>query len=422
MHSPTKHRVYEWLIIALGLVVCFGSAFYLNVSEIDGRFLLLSAVTIIVSTGIRLKIPWVKYPIPVSEAFIFLAVLMFSREAAVLLGATAGLCSVLRSSKQPRTILFNMATMAGSTFLAVSAVRLFGGTTVFTQGYSVNYFIALLMLASTQYVSTSAIGALSAALRTDQGIWRTWKESHLATATKYLAGAFAACIMYRLIDALGFYPVVAITPLFLFVYSTYTVYLKNLEASKLQAEKAERHVDALRESEERFRSAFHHAAGMGLVGPDGRWIQVNKSLCEMLGYSEAELLLGTFQRSTHPDDLNLILEQLLKLRDGTISSLQLEQRYFHKKGHLRWMLLSVTTVNDPQKQSANLIFQMQDISERKQAEKKLVHDAFHDALTGSAQSNVFHGSAQAVGATGQPHTGPSICGPIPGFRSFQGHQ
>ena len=382
MKSPAKYHFYEWLLVALGLVLCFVSIFQLNLSEIDGRFLLLTAVIVMVSTGIRLKIPWVKDPVPVSETFIFLAVLMFSREAAILLGATAGLCSALRSSKQVRTILFNMAVMACSTFLAVSAARLFGGPAVFTQGYSVNYFIALLMLASTQYVSSSAIVAVSTLLRTNQGIWRTLKEDHLATSTKYLAGALAAGVMCWLIGAFGFYPIVAITPLFMFVYSTYTVYLKNLEASKLQAEQAERHVDALRESEERFRSAFHHAAGMGLVGPDGRWIQVNKSLCEMLGYSEADLLRGTFQRSTHPDDLNLILEQLHKLRDGTISSVQLEQRYFHKKGHLRWMLLSVTTVNDPQKQSANLIFQMQDISDRKQAEKKLVHDAFHDALTG----------------------------------------
>ena len=173
--------------------------------------------------------------------------------------------------------------------------------------------------------------------------------------------------------------VIAITPIILIVYF---IYLKNIEATKLQAEKAERHVDALRESEERFRSAFAHAAGMGLVATDGRWIQVNKSLCEMLGYSEAELLKGNFQRYTHPDDLVLILEQLQKLREGTIRSLQLEQRYFHKKGQLRWVLLSVTTVNNAQNHSGDLIFQMQDISDRKQAEKKLVHDAFHDALTG----------------------------------------
>jgi diguanylate cyclase (GGDEF)-like protein/PAS domain S-box-containing protein len=180
----------------------------------------------------------------------------------------------------------------------------------------------------------------------------------------------------------GFYAVVAITPIIIIIYFAYTVYLKNIEASKLQAEQTERHIDALRESEQRFRSAFDHAAGMGLVAPDGRWIQVNKSLCDMLGFSEAELLLGTFQRITHPDDLSLILEQLDKLREGTISNLQLEQRYFHKTGQLRWVLLSVATIKDTQNHSANLIFQMQDISDRKQAEKKLVHDAFHDALTG----------------------------------------
>lgn len=180
----------------------------------------------------------------------------------------------------------------------------------------------------------------------------------------------------------GFYAVIAIIPIILIVYFTYAVYLKNIQASKLQAAQAERHIDALRESEQRFRSAFDHAAGMGLVAPDGRWVQVNKSLCDMLGFSEAELLLGTFQRITHPDDLNVILEQLNQLRAGTISSLQLEQRYFHKTGQVRWVLLSVATIKDTQSPSANLIFQMQDISDRKQAEKKLVHDAFHDALTG----------------------------------------
>jgi len=173
----------------------------------------------------------------------------------------------------------------------------------------------------------------------------------------------------------GFYAVVA--PVILIVCFIYTVYLKRSEAKQ-----TERHIDALRESEQLFRSAFDHAAGMGLVAPDGRWIQVNKSLCDMLGFSEADLLLGTFQRITHPDDLPLIIEQLNKLREGTISTVQLEQRYFHKTGQVRWVLLSVAPIKDAQKHSANLLFQMQDLTVRKQAEKKLVHDAFHDALTG----------------------------------------
>lgn len=180
----------------------------------------------------------------------------------------------------------------------------------------------------------------------------------------------------------GFYALPAVTPIIIIICFAYTVYLKNLEASRLQADQAERHIDALRESEEQFRIAFDHAAGTGLVAPDGRWIQVNKSLCDMLGFSEADLLLGTFQRISHPDDLNLIHEQLNSLRDGMISSLQLEHRFFHKSGQVRWVLLSVAAIKDNENHTANLLFQMQDISKRKQAEKKLVHDAFHDALTG----------------------------------------
>src|ERR1051325_7605363 len=180
----------------------------------------------------------------------------------------------------------------------------------------------------------------------------------------------------------GFYAVAAVTSIIPIVCFGYIGYLRFIKGSRFQTEQAERHFDALRESGELFRSAFDHAAGTGLVSADGKWIQVNKSLCDMLGFSEAELLLGTFQRISHPEDLNVILDQLGSLRDGTISSLQLEHRFFHKSGQVRYVLLSVATIKDTQNHTSNLIFQMQDISARKQAEKKLVHDAFHDALTG----------------------------------------
>ena len=192
--------------------------------------------------------------------------------------------------------------------------------------------------------------------------------------------ALAICLVSSF--RFGFYAVAAVTSIIPIVCFGYIIYLKYTKGSRLQTEQAERHIDALRESEELFRSAFDHAAGTGLVSADGKWIQVNKSLCDMLGFSEAELLLGTFQRISHPEDLNVILDQLGKLHDGTISSLQLEHRFFHKSGQVRYVLLSIATIKDTQNHTSNLIFQMQDISARKQAEKKLVHDAFHDALTG----------------------------------------
>ena len=382
MNTPTRVRIYQWSIIALGLLICLVSISRLDVSEIDLRFLLLTVITVIVGARITIQIPRVKGLISVSDTFVFLAILLFGREAATLLAAAEGLSSSVRFSKKTTTILFNMCVLACSTFIAASALQFFWGSSVFPEGYSADYIIALSILAFTQYASNSGIVAIGAALKTDQPFWRTWKEGFLWTSITYFAGAFAAGIVFKLIGAFGFYAFLATTPIIVVVYFTYTTYLKNIEASKSQAEQAERHVGALRESEERFRSAFDHAAGMALVAPDGRWIQVNRSLCEMLGYCEDELLAGNFQLITHRDDLNLMLDQLRKLHEGTISSLQLEQRYLHKNQELRWVLLSVTTVNDAQDRSANLIFQMQDITDRKHAEEKLVHDAFHDALTG----------------------------------------
>lgn len=389
MNQPTRLRIYQWSIIAIGLLICLISIARLPLSEIDLRFLLLVAVAVIVTARITIQIPRVKGLISVSDTIVFLAILLFSREAATLLAAAEGLSSSLRFSKKVNTILFNMCTMACSTFLAASALQFFWGKSFAAEGYAASHVIALSILACTQYAANSTIVAIGAALRTQKPLWRTWKEDFLWTSITYFAGAFAAGIVSKMISVFGFYAFLATTPIIAIVYFTYTTYLKNIEASKLQAEQAERHVNALRESEERFRSAFDHAAGMALVAPDGRWIRVNKSLCEMVGYSEDELLAGNFRLITHPDDLNLIFDQLRKLHEGAISSLQLELRYVHKNRQVGWVLLSVTTVNDPQHRSANLIFQMQEITDRKQAEEKLVHDAFHDALTGLPNRILF---------------------------------
>ena len=98
---------------------------------------------------------------------------------------------------------------------------------------------------------------------------------------------------------------------------------------------------ALEESEQRFGSAFRDAAiGMALVGTDGRWLQVNRSLCKILGYSEGELLGKTFQDITHPDDLEADVEQVRRMLAGEIETYQKEKRYFHKDGHVVWVLLT----------------------------------------------------------------------------------
>jgi PAS domain S-box-containing protein len=130
--------------------------------------------------------------------------------------------------------------------------------------------------------------------------------------------------------------------------------------------------EALRESEERFSGAFEFAPiGVALVAPNGRWLKVNRALCELVGYSEAELLVCTFQEITHPDDLAADLEYMRRLLAGEIRFYQMEKRYIHARGHFVTILLDVSLVRDAQDQPHYFIAQIQDITERKQNEESL---------------------------------------------------
>jgi diguanylate cyclase (GGDEF)-like protein/PAS domain S-box-containing protein len=183
---------------------------------------------------------------------------------------------------------------------------------------------------------------------------------------------------------------IATAPVIAIVYFTYKTYLKNVEASLAQAKQAKLHADRLQESEERFRSAFDYAAiGMALVSEKGRFLEVNHSLCQIVGYSESELLKTDIQAVMHPEDLGDVLVQQCRLRDGQVPGYQIERRYIHKSGHEVWTLISVSRVRDPETQSLRFIFQIQDITNRKQAEAQLVHDAFHDGLTGLPNRALF---------------------------------
>lgn len=117
---------------------------------------------------------------------------------------------------------------------------------------------------------------------------------------------------------------------------------------------------ALFESEQRFRSAFDTTAvAMSLTAPDGRFLQVNASFCQMLGYSEAELLTLTFQEITDPDDLDATIAIVQKLLAGEISYYHLKKRYRHKDGRKLWCLLSVSLVRGRKQQPLYLVAQMQ---------------------------------------------------------------
>ncbi len=136
--------------------------------------------------------------------------------------------------------------------------------------------------------------------------------------------------------------------------------------------KRRRAEEALRASEQQFASAFEHASiGIALVSLDGRWMDANRALCRMLGYSQEELRGRTFHEITHPDDLEADLVQVRKILAGQILTYEMEKRYTHAQGNLVWGLLSVSLVRDPMGQPLHFISQIQDITQRKDAEARV---------------------------------------------------
>jgi PAS domain S-box-containing protein len=129
--------------------------------------------------------------------------------------------------------------------------------------------------------------------------------------------------------------------------------------------------EVLRESEERFRATFEHAAvGAAHVGIDGRWLRVNRRLSEIVGYEREELLERTFQDITHPDDLEEDLEQMRLMLEGELQTYTIEKRYLRKGGPEVWVNLTVSLVRDASGEPAYFIAVVEDISERKKTEQE----------------------------------------------------
>ncbi len=136
----------------------------------------------------------------------------------------------------------------------------------------------------------------------------------------------------------------------------------------------------VRESEERFKSAFERSSiGMSIVGLDDRFLQVNRAACALFGYSAEEMRSLTTASISHPDDLRELRktsDDMRRLLSGEIASFQVEKRYRHKRGHYFWGLIGVSLVRDAEGNPLHFISQVQDITEQKRAEEALrrAHD------------------------------------------------
>jgi signal transduction histidine kinase/ActR/RegA family two-component response regulator len=239
-----------WSLVIAGAAIVLGSIYELQFTQLDAAFIFL-CLMVMASSVVAIKIPRVSGRITVADTFIFLAMLLYGGAAAILLSALEGVAATLIISKRPRTILFNSAILATSTFITVAVGYWFWGSAAeildreATSGFTKTFFAAVCTMALAQYMANTVLIAIEKSAKIKESIWYTWRTYYLWTSVTYFAGASAAGIIAVLIKNYGFYAVVATVPIILIISFTNQTNLKNIEASIAQTEAARLHVQEL---------------------------------------------------------------------------------------------------------------------------------------------------------------------------------
>lgn len=350
MQKQSVHKFYQSLVVAAGVVVCGLSVHRLflatdNLYPFDFSFFILAVVTVAIASRISVPIPYESGFITVNDTLIFLAILLYGGEAAVLLGAAEGLFSWLSSSKPLKklTVFMNAGSMACSTFATIWVLRIiYGSTSQLVVGeYSPKFIGALVVMGVVQYFVNSSLIAVHAALKNDTPIFETWVKYYLWASITYLAGAFAAGVTANIVVSYGiygFYGLVLAAPIILIIYLTYRTYLKNVEASAAaaQAAEAQRHF----EERERILEQYAQVEKLSALGElaSGVAHNFNNTLAGILG--RAQML----QQSTDLEEVRRGLDIIVRVTEDGAQTVKRIQDFARQRRDHDFVPLAVDQV------------------------------------------------------------------------------
>jgi diguanylate cyclase (GGDEF)-like protein/PAS domain S-box-containing protein len=404
-----SQRFPQWLIRASsagGAALVLYSAYSLPFARVGLPLLLLALSSAVLSLKFSGHPPHDRRHVPVTEFFIILALMLFGNEAAVLAGALTVACTSLASSRSTGSVLLRFAITVITTAVFLLALHLgFGPASALQQeGFSLSFVNSACVALLAQAVIHASIVAYSVPVPAGRSAVSNWFNCFFWRTLSVSAACLVATLAAPVIFWAGVGNSMAVCAFAALAGVAYSAYATNPSLCAARAREQEKLERAAGGDMERFRSAFDHAAiGMALVSSEGRWLQVNRSLCDILGHSERELLATDFLSITHPEDLGGALANIGHVLKGKSVTSQMEKRYVHKTGHVVWVHWSVSRARDAYTKSVHLIFQIQDITDRKRAEQRLHYDAFHDVLTGLPNRALFMDHLKLAIARAQRH-------------------
>ena len=329
---------------AAGLISAF-CIYRLEVQQLDLRFGVIVAITLLISSRIIIPIPRFSSHISVSDTFIFLILLLYGIEPAVLVAGAEAFLSSRRFSKKAVTIFFNWGCAVCSAFITAQALQTWFGEVTLIRGLPLSATLigATCAMALVQYGANSGMVAWFAAIKTKQQFWPTWSKHFLWTSITYFAGASASMITAKSADHFGFYAVILTAPTVAILFFTYRTYLKNVEVAAAQADQARQHVEELSHyiaEQERIREQFSQVEKLSALGElaSGVAHDFNNTLAGILG--RAQLLT----RTSDPEKIKRGLEIIIKAAEDGANTVKRIQDFARQRKDQDFKLVAIDQI------------------------------------------------------------------------------
>ncbi|TDP63954.1 putative bifunctional diguanylate cyclase/phosphodiesterase [Roseateles toxinivorans] len=391
-----------WLVLALTGAVAFGYNLVGLTRLPPGELweVLGWAALAMLAAAFPIQIPRSKLSVSTSDAVLFLLLALHGAPAAAL---TAGVEAYLASSRSSKRLTSRVGSLAAAT------IGMTVGGTLFTllapplQGLGfaqpAAHLAALAVGALAHFaISTWALTKVIYLKRQLSLSWDEWLSSvgwvgALTLVSAMLAGLLSlnAQSFGRAAVAVGMLVMGLSLALLRTHFRQQIVEHEAQEARVTAAELEAAH------NQKRFHAAFTHASiGMAIVAADGKMLQVNQALCQLLGYSAGEIQQRSFRSLLHAGDASLLDRHVAGVSSRHEDMFSTELRCIGAHQRQTWVSLHCARFDDDATADACLIFQLHDITSRRHAEGELHHIAYHDSLTDLPNRNCFLERLQAT--------------------------